>query len=168
MKSFTFLITTSIIGIITFNVYFINNNISSFQKPIEKNIETISFIDAVNQPVIQGVNQNISETILGAKGKFDNFYIRVQSDDYLKILNVKCNQKTVRAAFDGETTENISLVGLYFPVDHKKSVILNLKKLLNTELLEKGEYVIEILTSNQNDINGNPIVENKKIRIKVV
>lgn len=168
MKSIIFLITISVVGILAFNTYFINNNISSFQKPIENTMNDLAYVDLPNQPKLQGVNNNLSETIVGAQGEFDNLFIRVQSDDYLKVLDIKCNARVVRAAFDGETTENIHLVGLYFPVDHKKSVILNLKNLLNNELINKGNYTIEILMSNQNDENGNPMIEHKKIQVKVV
>ncbi|KXX67607.1 hypothetical protein [Flammeovirga sp. SJP92] len=168
MKSITFLATTFIIGILSFNAYFIDSNIDQFQKPIENSINDVAYVEITNQPRLQGVNVNLTETIIGAQGEFDNLFLRVQSDDYLKILDIKCNKKVVRAAFDGETSENISLVGLYFPIDHSKSVILNLKKIINSQLVEKGDYTIEIIMSNQNDDNGNPLIQNKEIHIKVV
>ncbi|NME67155.1 hypothetical protein [Flammeovirga aprica] len=168
MKSITFLATTFITGILSYNSIFMNPDLGQFQDPIENSINDVAYVDIAARPRLQGVNINLSETVIGAQGEFDNLYLRVQSDDYLKVLDIKCNDKVVRAAFDGETSENISLIGLYFPIDHKKSVILNLKKIINSQLVEKGDYTIEILMSNQNDADGNPLIENKKIHVKVV
>ncbi|AZQ63414.1 hypothetical protein EI427_14590 [Flammeovirga pectinis] len=170
MKSITFLIVTSMIGILSFNAYFINTHSGTFIKPSSEEFAMTYFDEHEenNLPEVKGLNIDITETIVGKKGHFDNVFLKITSVNNLQILDIKCDGHVVRAANDGESIENIDLVGLNFPIEEQKSAIINLKKFINTQLTETGNYTVHVQLSSQNDINGNPQLIDKKIHIRLI
>ncbi|MBB6463899.1 hypothetical protein [Flammeovirga kamogawensis] len=170
MKSITFLIVTSMIGILSFNAYFINTHSNTFNKPDSEEFAMTYFDEHEDNtlPEVKGLNIDIAETIVGKKGHFDNIFLKITSANNLQVLDIKCNGHVVRAADDGESIEKIDLVGLSFPIEKQKSVIINLKKFINTQLTETGTYTVHVQLSSQNDINGLPQVIDKEIYIRLI
>ncbi|MBB3700428.1 hypothetical protein KMW28_02730 [Flammeovirga yaeyamensis] len=155
MKSFYFMMISVVIGLTTtYNFLDLHHDIKSFSEMI--NLESNAPKESIR---VSGINMNLSQPIHGKLGDFDNLFIKISSTNSISLLDVEYNDFVVHAADETESNRNMNLVGLTFPLSHQKATILNLRKFINHSIKEKGDHIIKIRLSNQEDVSNTKITE---------